>query len=68
MLLTLLRLSVKYWWHLNDLSMKNTNMLVVNALVENRHGSTNYFTWSGEIKYVLTNLRFGLSQILGGAS
>ena len=52
-LLTLLRLSVKYWWHLNDLCMKNTDMLVVDALVENRKGSTNYFTWSGGIKNTL---------------
>lgn len=54
-LLTMLQLSVKYWWHLNDLCMKNTNMLVIDALADNRKLSdNNCFTWSTGIKNILS--------------
>jgi hypothetical protein len=36
LLIPMLGLSVKYWWSLNELCLKNNNKLVIDALIDNR--------------------------------
>jgi hypothetical protein len=57
MLITMLSLSIKYWWTLNIKSMNGCKSLVVNALLDNRKlCDTDVFSWSSGIKGILNLL------------
>ena len=52
-LIFMLTLAIKYWWKLNDLCLKGSNSIVVNALIDNRK-CVNTHTWSTYIKQLLS--------------
>ena len=53
LLITMLCLAIKYWWHLNNSCLKGKNSLVIDALIDNRKlDLTDTFTWSTGIKNV----------------
>jgi hypothetical protein len=54
----MLNLSVKYWWHLNNLCFNNNNKIVIDALIENRKLCNNneMFTWSTGIKHIFNSV------------
>lgn len=52
LLLTMLSLSIKYWWKLNINCMDGSESLVIKALIENR--KLKKFSWSSGIKSIFT--------------
>jgi hypothetical protein len=53
LLISMLTLSFKYWWKLNQDCSFGSSSLVVQALIENRSFQYgNYFTWSKGIKSI----------------
>ena len=51
LLITMLRLSIKYWWSLNNKCLDGCNSLVVNALLDNRKlCNTCVISWSSGLQ------------------
>ena len=55
-LITMLSLSIKYWWRLNDKCLNNHKSLAVHALIDNRKfcdNTNDVFSWSKGLKAIL---------------